>query len=358
MKDVNEQLFRKLSYLLPEDYQQFEPPLKHWLKTTESEKNWLKNVKFKKDETLIFNDTQQLALALIDNETYLICVGLSPSISEDFEYTQINSGLFCAAIIELNIKPLTGEPLSLELANSIFTPPTEDNKTGIEHELHEISKYFPDILIFKIHVKSSFLTQPLNLPRIGLFIVTNCSNLQSLTWPESGIEIAKVISTTEIDVFPYALILRAITERKWDNAFLEVYRCIEFLLSFPKINELKIKFNLETHCSEISEISEIIENILGWRPTEEGALQGLFKNLPKDILANFAISFNIELGKNGFDNKKAASLVYKLRNDCVHFRPIQRASTLRSSINWESLLDVMLHTAHFCYNDQITSTHQ
>lgn len=196
------------------------------------------------------------------------------------------------------------------------------------------------------------MSQPLNLPKIGLFVVTNCASLQSLNWSQSGLEIARVISTIEVDLFPYELILRAIVERKWDNAFLEIYRCIEFLLPFPKINELKNKLKLDSHCSEIS---EVIEDVLGWRPTEEGALQGLFKDLPPNLLIDFEISFNTELSEKKFDNKKAASLVYKLRNDCVHFRPIQRASSLRSSVKWKTLLHTMLHTANFCYNDQLIS---
>ena len=128
MIEVNEKLFEKLKRLLPKDYQQTEPHLKHWLKTTKYEKNWLVNVKFEKDESLIFNDAQQLSLALIDNEIYLICVGLNPLISEDFEHTPINSGLFCAAIFELNINPLITESIGFELANSIFIPAVNDEK--------------------------------------------------------------------------------------------------------------------------------------------------------------------------------------------------------------------------------------
>ncbi|NDP38519.1 MAG: hypothetical protein GZ093_07175 [Rhodoferax sp.] len=351
---LNAQFFEKLRRLLPQDQQHEQPRLNRWLNTNEIEKNWLKDVKFETDEMFQFGDHYQLAIAVFANEHYIVCSGLKPELLEsDFEYCEINTGLFCAAIVELNINPIISETTGLELAENIFIPIENISEKGMGYDLSIVTKYFPEISIYKIHSKSPFFSLAPALQRVGLFVVTKCSVLQSLNWSQAGLEIARVVCTLEVDIFPYELVLRAITERKWDHAFLEIYRSIEFLYPFPKINELKNKLKLSLPSEAIS---EIVEDVLSWRPVEEAALQGLLKNLPLNLLNEFKLAFDSEAKITGFDNKKAASLIYKLRNDCVHFRPVQKSSSLRSNVNWEILLPTMLHATHFCYGNQLISS--
>lgn len=353
MTTANEQLFKKLKCLLPQDYQQIRPNLNYWINTNEIEKEWLKNVRFETDEMFQFGGFYQLAIAVFENNKYLVCSGLKPELStSDFEYFKINSGLFCAAIIELNINPLVSESIGFELAENIFTPIEDITKKGVGYDLDKITKYFPEISIYKIHSKSPFFSLTPTLSRVGLFVATKCEILHHLDWSQAGLETVRVVSTIDVEIFPFELLVRAVNSRKWDHSFLEIYRSIEFLYPLPKINELKVELKLNVSSVEIS---GIIEDILGWHPIEEVALQKLFKNLPASLLNDFKTAFpNAE--NDGFDNRRAASLIYKLRNDCVHFRPIHMASSLRSKVNWKALLQAMLNAALFCYESQLTTS--
>ena len=352
MTIANEALFKKLTAVLPQELQHSQREISHWIQSSNEEKNWLKNAKIEKDDHFDFDKINKIAIASLNGDQYLICSGLQPNLpSEDFEYYPLNSGIFIATIVDLDIQPLIREDTHFELAENIFIPILDYVTTGIEHSLTSIEKYFPKISLYKIPQKSPFRKLTPALARIGLFVTTKCRELHHLNWSEAGLETARVSSTLDIEIFPYELILRAITERKWTHAFLEAYRAIEFLYPLPKINELKSKLKSDL---PIQEISELIEDTLGWRPTEEGALQGLFKNLPANLHSDFGVSFNLD--KNNLpDSKKIATMIYKLRNDCVHFRPAQKTSALASTVNWQLLLQTMLGTADFCYRQQMTA---
>lgn len=353
MTTTNEALFEKLESLLPAGYIQTQRHINRWLATTNTEKNWLKNAKFEKDEQFNFGGNSKLALIYLDNQIYLIFSELNPDLPEnDFERQEINSGIFCASIFELSIQPLKRNDIGFEIADNVFIPTPDFVTTGKDYKLESIEKFFPKMYLYKIHSKSPFSKLKPILPRVGLFAITKCNELHSLNWTQTGLEKSRIISTLDIDIFPHELTVRAIVEKKWEHAFLEIYRSIEFLYPFPKINELKEKLDLSISTQNLS---DLIEDTLGWRPIEEPTLQALFKDLPQNLLDDFNASFTAQAPDTLPTTQKMASLIYRLRNDCVHFRPLQKRSNSGASVKWDLLLQTMLSSSHFFYEKQITS---
>lgn len=350
MISVNCKLFNKLKQLLPLEVPAEAPPLKRWIETTTEEKKWLREVKFQTDSDLKFGNQKSLALASLESTNYLISVGLEIDLpQDDFDELPVNAGAFCAAVNDLDIEPIGGEAIGFDLLENIFTP-AEVTGVGVSYPLETVAKYFPQVRIFQIKTGSPLLKPEPCLFQIALFAVTKCTDLITLNWTSTGLENARAISSAQKPFLPFELVLRAIIERKNTHAFLELYRCIEFLFPFPKINELKTK--LELTLSTV-ELSESVESILGWRPTEDSALQRLFRTLPPEIVAAFRQALLLETYEGDSLSSKVADVLYKLRNDCVHFRPIQRMSTLQLNVKWELLLQTMLLAIGSLYANQL-----
>lgn len=355
MVEVNSDLFKKLRNLLPRDSEAEVPPVKRWITTTPFEKEWLKNIKLQTDLDLVFGDQRSLSLATFQSENYLISVGLDLDLAqEDFEEISVNAGIFCAVICDLNVNPIGEvERIAYELLENVFIP-SQSTEAGVSYFLSTVEKYFPKIRIFKIRTGSPLLDPMPNLLAISLFAVTKCSQLITLKWSANGLENARAISSARDPFLPFELVLRAIIEKKNTHAFLELYRCIEFLFPFPKINELKKKLKLTLPSTEIS---ELVEETLGWRPTEGAALKRLFVTLPQEILSELNKALWPKGNKTEVVSDKVAELLYRLRNDCVHFRPIQRTSDFQVTVNWELLLQTLLLAISSLYSNHVGSKH-
>ncbi len=353
MTRANEVLFHTLHDLLPVDIKNATALGKRWIRTTDAEKDWLQNVVFSYDQMLRFDEHRQFLIATHNSITYLVCIGLTiQSPPEEFQEIPKNAGLFGALVFELKLSPLEKDGLGFSLAENIFVPIQHSSK-GTPYNLEDITSYFPDITTYRIHSNSPLLKGQSSLYRIGLFATANCPILQSLKWSQASLNTIQEICTVDTDSFPHELILRALIEKKFEHAYLEIYRSIEFLYPIPKINKLKTVLGLS---GTPEDLSEKIENILGWRPTEEGAIQHLFNDFAAPLVEDFRDAFGVNNPDQDFTAVNAASLVYRLRNDCVHFRPINKKSPLLNKVDWEKLLQTMLSATHHCYQIQMVAT--
>lgn len=348
---ANEELFSLLRTHLPADSPQISKSIPRWIATNQDEKRWLKEVVFLTDSDLRFGGHYRMSIASFNSESFLVSVDFQPNLpTDDFDFLEVNAGLFCAAVVELKIEPLVTESIGLELIQNVFLPLEDMSLKGVEHAFTAIREFFPPIFLFKIRSASPLLGSESSLFRVALFTATKSPELMSLPWTSEGLEIARAVSTLEKVALPFELVLRAVLERKWEHAFLEIYRCMEFLFPFPKVNELKKRLKLD---ESTAEVSASIEDILGWRPLEEVAIQALFKPLAPDNAESFCQALGMERRDDTDINKAIATFVYRLRNDCVHFRPVQRKSTLRENVKWELLLQEMLRAVNDFYINEL-----
>ena len=348
MVDVNIELFGRLKRWLPADYRQSDGVVKRYISTSKSEKNWLQNVSFSTDSDLAFSMQQQVCVAKLESDSYLLCIGFKPDFSsEEFVYQESNAGLFCAAVVALNLEPTAVTNMGYELAEKIFYPVDINISTTVAYEWEIISEFFPKFYLFKIPSGSPFLALEELSTRVGLFALARTASLRPLLWSSSALEIVQEICSTENKHFPINLVLHAILERKWEHAFLDIYRCVEFLFPFPKANELKRALQLETTTSDVS---YQIESVLGWRQQEDVALSTLFSKLPPEQLNLIEQALGItpeEVSAAKDTWKFVAKRIYKLRNDCVHYRPVQSRSQLKTAVNWPVLVQELLRAASF-----------
>jgi len=346
MVDVNIKLFKELGKRLPSEFQQSVGTVRRCVSTDTSEKDWLKNVVFSTDSELVFSARQRVCIANYKTEFFLICIGFKPDFcSEEFVYQEVNAGLFCAAVVELELEPSIDETTGYELANTIFYPVDNQLAPLIAYEWTKMAKFFPPFYLYQIPPGSPFLALEQLVSRIGLFALTKSSSLLPLHWSAEALETTREICTTENEHFPLNLVLHALLERKWEHAFLDVYRCIEFLFPFPKVNDLKRALKLNTPTIDIC---YQIEGVLGWRQQEDVALNILFLKLPTEHLTLLSTALGIkivEAQETEHLGKAVSRRIYKLRNDCVHYRPAQSKSQLKDQVNWALLVQELLKAA-------------
>lgn len=139
------------------------------------------------------------------------------------------------------------------------------------------------------------------------------------------------------DCLPYHVLLQACLSNSWAELFLCLYRAIEQLYCAPRLNNLLKNIS---HSGTASDLAEILENVLSWRPREEEALSSL---LGRTSAESRAAIFNAIVGSVGnLDIKPevCASHIYKLRNSHVHFRPAMKAQAM-SDKSWNSIVLAM-----------------
>lgn len=356
MVDVNIHLFERLKARLPSEYQQSAGTVQRFVSTDASEKEWLKNVAFNTDSDLVFSAQQRVCIATFKTESFLVCIGFKPDFSsEEFVYHEVNAGLFCAAVVELELEPTIGEATSYELVDTIFYPVDIGQTQRIAYEWATVARFFPTFYLYRIPPGSPFLAIEQLVTRVGLFSITKTISLLPMSWSASALEIVREICTDESEHFPLNLVLHAMLERKWEHAFLDVYRCIEFLFPFPKVNDLRRALGLD---KSTIDVSYQIESVLGWRQQEDVALITLFAKLPDEQLNSLSTALGMkadEVEATESLGKTVSKRIYKLRNDCVHYRPAQSKSQLKDQVNWTLLVPELLKAAMVFYRNE-TST--
>ncbi len=352
MVDVNIQLFERLKKWLPPDYRRSVSDVKRYITTNASEKKWLQKVQFSVDPDLVFSGQQRVCIANLEEDSFLVCIGFKPDFTtEEFVYQEANAGLFCAAVVELGLEPTIGEAAGYELVEKIFYPVDAKEIPSIAYDWITVSDFFPTFYVFQIPAGSPFLSLQELAPRVGLFSLTKATSLRPLPWSSDALEAIREICTSENEQFPIHLVLHAVLERKWEHAFLDIYRCIEFLFPFPKANDLKQALKLEMSTIDVS---YQIESVLGWRQQEDVALNTLFSKLQTEQLALLSTALGIpaeEIASVDNSRKMVPKRIYKLRNDCVHYRPAQSRSLLKATVNWPLLIQELLKAASFFHRN-------
>lgn len=140
------------------------------------------------------------------------------------------------------------------------------------------------------------------------------------------------------ETVPYQLPLRGILSYNFASFFLDMYRCLEQLYSAPKLGSLSAKIR---HDGSLADLASVLENILSWRPKEEESLCALLR----DVSSNSREAISVAIGGNKGTisdptAEKCASLIYRLRNSHVHFRPAMKAENI-PDWQWEAIVSAM-----------------
>jgi hypothetical protein len=106
------------------------------------------------------------------------------------------------------------------------------------------------------------------------------------------------------------------------------------------------------------EFSKELEDSTGWKPTEKDALEKLLETIEhtnKELFNNLksVIFFPEENPEKYY--KITANFIYKLRNNIVHFRPINEEENYEDT-KWNIILEFCLNVViylHYNYKDYL-----
>jgi hypothetical protein len=140
------------------------------------------------------------------------------------------------------------------------------------------------------------------------------------------------------DYIPYPNILQGLLSISWSGLFVELYRCIEQLYAVPRLLDLTKDWKSEM---PYSELAELLENRLAWRPKEDESLTRVIARCEQKTLDNLVRAFEIELDEKSAITERVGRAIYSMRNGLVHFRSAKKVEP-PDDAKWDRIIAAML----------------
>jgi hypothetical protein len=316
---------------------------KRAVQTDADEKQWLRQLKVWTSGHLLLGGASKIAMGDFNGDLYLIAIGLQiVDPPAELERVEVNAGIFTATVSELEVGIIPSSDVSTRLLEYVFYPV----ENGIELlDIEVIRPFFQPIEIYRVDRASALAIDPEFGLRAATAAVLCSPSARSLVWPQSSLDRLRFMVRDPAERAPFHLLLRALTEKREDAAFLAMYRCMEQLFPVPKIAELSAELKLS---GAALGIASTIERFLGWRRREEDAIAHLFGELDATLVDRMVGVVGIE-SQEGNRSKLVSRRVYELRNQCVHYRPAHASDTGSGFGGWLTLADLMLEAVQSLY---------
>jgi hypothetical protein len=145
---------------------------------------------------------------------------------------------------------------------------------------------------------------------------------------------------------PFSLVLQGMLSFTWQSFFLEVYRCIENMYPYSRLQLLSSRW---APTVPLRDVAIILEDVLSWRPREEEALTSILGRCNNSNIQQLNDAFGGTTVAHGETAASAAKLVYKTRNELVHFRPRAKTSS-RSDAAWDNQVRCLIECLSDIYD--------
>ena len=209
------------------------------------------------------------------------------------------------------------------------------------HDFQQVSRLFPSINIFE--------SQNFDLANVSASIFKFCliekQRDMSLLNDSLAERIVEILDL-EIEELPHETMARSLFDADPGSFFLALYRCIEALYSAKVCKNIASEFDFK---GDWKEVSILLERQLSWRPNEKGSLENLFSSLDEETLSNIIGAISTE--QVAITASSAATRVYNLRNNLVHFRPATQTLADTKDIKWTELFDGLLKAIRQIYQN-------
>lgn len=246
-----------------------------------------------------------------DSENSYICIsGVEESdfyLPDDFDFVEINCPhfIYSASRIGLEVKSQLNRS---ELENNFIGQPDDNSYQGTS--LSDIQSYFNDIVIIRFDKNSIY--DSFNFDRLLYFILSFNKKIMALE--NSNLKCLYQSLFLDFDNISHSNIFISMTCFHKKHAFLEAYRCIEWLYPIPRVHNLKRSIS---YGGKAIELARKCASDLSWRRKEEDSLS---------LLVKYAFSLDAELKETvswstfmkDLDEDKAATKLYAYRNQLVH----------------------------------------
>ncbi|MCB2189248.1 MAG: hypothetical protein KQJ78_22755 [Deltaproteobacteria bacterium] len=285
-----------------------------FIKSNQRDKEIIKRFRILKSEKIA--RLIRVAIGKLDEEnSYMIVVGpkiAKNSIGEIFEFVPMNAGWFTVIISEMSVDIAT-DTSGYAVADVLRDRHKNASSLYDGHDFSEISEFFMPVSVFVI--PSSGPLKDCGLHRIaGIFLCAK-KELLNLDIPPDLINEFEKLFLEGPDNLPFEELLNSLTSLRWKDAYLDVYRCLERIFPYSYMRSLRNK--VET-IKPIDEMIGIVEDVLGWRVSENSAIatiltdcdpveKQLFLNVKKHLYGQQEGPIGVEL-------------IYKIRNSIVHHR--------------------------------------
>jgi hypothetical protein len=277
------------------------------------------------------------AASLRHSSNLFFGISMFPEPTEDctnFNRIDPTPGLFASFVCATNLRSVA---TSAQARNIL-----EDQYQGFGsyggHELDLVASLFPRIQFYEVslHENNPYLQKLESMA--GAFVARSYPGTPLALSTETLRRIAMLFESGVEDI-PYDLVLQGFLSSRFENFFLELYRCIEQLYAFPLLTKLKTTLN---HSSPIATLAQHLEEVISWRPAENQALAGLLAEV-EDATRKIIISAFCPKGATIPESTavNCAKRIYALRNSLVHFRPGLKPSEFDVE-SWNKIISVMI----------------
>lgn len=337
MIDANKRLFAKLAGSLPSNNDV--GPVPRYVATKGAEKQWLKEAVFSLSHELVLGDRQFFAFCKYRHERFVISVGdLIQDLPSELEECDANAGIVTAILAELDIPVVNAPEIADALRQYVFFPSTD---VSVKYEAAEIRRYFEPFRLLRVLEKSA--NDDEYDARLSVLLAARVQQTHRLQYLPTTLELCDRIARDSTVLFPFHLLTRSLLERRWEYVFLAIYRCIEQL--YPIKSAAAVRDRLNVTKTSAGEVAFVLEDVLSWRKKEDEALHDLFKSVNHSCLSDLRVALCL----TAQSPQSIARAVYRLRNDCVHFRPYQAQTLPTKAIQWAQLVDALLQSAAEMY---------
>lgn len=253
---------------------------------------------------------------------------------------EVGAGLLTALLAEVKPRPRS-TPTQVKDIVEAFDRDTDPGYKG--HDADSIAPLFPPIRAFAALDTASEETWRI----FFLLCVGECRNGE--TWIDD--EFADTLqSIAELDLanVPYQTLCRSIFDADPAAIFLALYRCLESLYAYSSAQRL-IRALKAT--GDWVDVAVALEDQLGWYPREASSLADLLSSAPKTDLERIFHAIKEPIPEKTSNlPASAANLIYRLRNNLVHFRPIHRRLDFQS-IEWNRLCTAVATLVWHVYSE-------
>lgn len=287
--------------------------------------------------TLSFGASLKLARFDIDGISLFCTVGLElPDEIAALNEEGVGGGMMTAVLSELSPMP---KATPLEVRNVIETGITTAGYAG--HEVFEISQLYPTLKVFSgIDISGD------ETPRV-FFLICLADRTRAGVWMDQRLRAnLELIADLSPVAIPYRILCRSLFDTDPSAVFLALYRCLEALYAYSHTSELMGKLDMDR---EWSQVAQILEETLAWRPREEPSLALLLNKAVKEDLKTMLSALGTTLPANADLVNYTTKQMYQLRNSLVHYRSFHQSFN-PDAVDWNRLCEATALTVLHIYS--------
>jgi hypothetical protein len=263
-----------------------------------------------------------------DETSFFCTVGLDLPEEVDFLVEEeLGGGMLTVILSELAPLPVRS-PLAIR---DVVEAQDQASTPGYKgHASQLIAKLFPVIRCFSVQNLDEDETQRI------FFLLCLSDTSRGTLWMNSRLrETLRLIAELSPIAIPYRTLCRSIFDTDPSAVFMALYRCLEALYAYSHTTKLMSRLGIQEPWSDVA---QVLEETLSWRPREEPSLGTLLRYAVSDDLRAILAAMGDSISEEADVVNRATKRIYNLRNSLVHYRPFQQNFQLEA-VNWNQLCE-------------------